>query len=110
MARGSKPGERRGGRQKGTPNKRTTEMFAELSQGEMPLDYMLKRMRDPQVPYETRDRLAAAAAPYCHARLASMEVAGKDGKDLIPDSTSEFDKARLIAHVLSSAMHGETRH
>lgn len=30
MARGSKPGERRGGRQKGTPNKKTADIEAKL--------------------------------------------------------------------------------
>ena len=61
---------------------------------------------------------AKASVSACNAILnrgygtpaQSMELTGKDGDALIPDSTSEFDKARLIAHVLSSAMHGETRH
>jgi hypothetical protein len=40
--RGSRPGERRGGRQKGTPNKKTAENLTAL-------DVMLAVMRDPRV-------------------------------------------------------------
>jgi len=44
MPRGSKPGEHRGGRKKGTPNKRTElqELIAEAkAKGFVPLEYML---------------------------------------------------------------------
>jgi hypothetical protein len=52
MPRGSAPGERRGGRQKGTPNKRTAEMLAGIEAGgEMPLAYMLRVMRDESVAH-----------------------------------------------------------
>ena len=45
---GSKPGERRGGRQKGTPNKRTVELIerAEASGITMPADMMLALAKD----------------------------------------------------------------
>ncbi len=33
-----------------------------------PLDYMLKIMNDPNEPKERRDRMAIAAAPFCHAK------------------------------------------
>src|SRR3990167_2857553 len=59
---------------------------------------------------DTRKWLLSKALPKIYGDKAAMELTGKDGDALIPDSTSEFDKARLIAHVLSSAMHGETRH
>src|SRR6516225_1436481 len=75
MPRGSAPGERRGGRQKGTLNKRTTEMLAEIEAGgEMPLAYMLRVMRDESVPMAGRMEAAARAAPYCHAKLATVEL------------------------------------
>ena len=38
---------------------------AELS----PLDYMLELIRNPLIDPARRDKLAIAAAPYCHARL-----------------------------------------
>ena len=75
MPRGSAPCERRGGRQKGTLNKRTAEMLAEIEAGgEMPLAYMLRVMRDDSVPKAGRMEAAARAAPYCHAKLATVEL------------------------------------
>ena len=54
--RGSRPGERRGGRQKGAPNKKTAYMRAvmvALSAGPKvtPMDLMLGVMRDPHVAF-----------------------------------------------------------
>jgi phage terminase small subunit len=40
-----------------------------------PLDYMLEIMNDPSAGKERRDRMAVAAAPFCHARKG--EGAGK---------------------------------
>lgn len=37
---------------------------------EAPLDYMLRIMRDPEADPARRDRMAALAAPYVHARAA----------------------------------------
>jgi hypothetical protein len=73
MPRGSRPGERRGGRQRGTPNKKTALKNAVLCAAAAhpnasPLDFMLGLMRDPKVPTELRMELASAAAPFVHAR------------------------------------------
>src|SRR5260370_42600907 len=73
MPRGSRPGERRGGRQRGTPNKSTllkNAVFcaADSEPNRSPLDFMLALMRDPQVPLNARVDMAAAAAPFVHAR------------------------------------------
>jgi hypothetical protein len=66
---GSKPGERRGGRQRGTPNKVNAQERAEIAaSGELPLDYMLRVMRDDTVDPERRDHMARSAAPYLHAK------------------------------------------
>jgi hypothetical protein len=71
MPRGSAPGERRGGRQKGTPNKLTAEVQAAIAEtGETPRDYMLRVMRDETVDHARRDAMARAVAPYCHPQLA----------------------------------------
>lgn len=107
MAKGKKTG----GRQKGTPNKRTTELFAELeAEGEMPLAYMLRRMRDPQLDWRYRDDMAKAAAPYCHARLAATEVTGKDGGPVQADfAGSARNLARGILELLHEAQIGETK-
>jgi hypothetical protein len=68
--------------------------------GVLPLDYMLSVIRDPMASPSRRDRLAVAAAPYCHPRpmpvrvskkaqqAKAAEMAGKGsdwGDDLTPD-------------------------
>ena len=75
MPRGGKrPG---AGRKRGSPNKLTAAMRAKIeASGEVPLDYMLKVMRDENEPSERRDRMAIAAAPFCHPRLQSVQVEG----------------------------------
>jgi hypothetical protein len=73
MPRGSLPGERRGGRQRGTPNKKTllknaVFLAAASDPTRSPLEFMLALMRDPQVPLDTRIEMAAQTAPFIHAR------------------------------------------
>ena len=100
---GGVPGIRIGGRQKGTPNKSTLLRQGELGAGgELPLEYMLRVMRDGEADQKRRDLMAQAAAPYIHAKLAAMEVTGKDGKDLIPEATDE-DRAKALAILLAKA-------
>jgi hypothetical protein len=75
MPRGSRPGERRGGRQRGTPNKKTliknaVFLAAAAEPNGSPLEFMLALMRDPQVPLKDRVVMAEAAAPFVHARPA----------------------------------------
>ena len=77
MPRGSKPGERRGGRTKGIPNKRTAETIAKVeASGLMPLDYMLSVLRNEHAAPELRMDAAHKAAPYVHARLTAIEHSG----------------------------------
>lgn len=97
MARGASPGERRGGRQKGTPNKATVEREQKLSEARerilvtlapeqiaamSPLDIMLQAM---QIEAQSGDWRAAAAlakeaAPYLHAKM-SPKTDGGDSPD-----------------------------
>ena len=44
----------------------------------LPLDYILGIMRDPNATQPRRDRMAALAAPYCHARLSDVIRGKKD--------------------------------
>lgn len=92
-----KGGKREGaGRKKGSPNKRTAETVAKVSAtGITPLDFMLNVMRKPYPRSATaaqklahdaiRFEAAKAAAPYVHAKLSSVEVAGggRDGAIVI---------------------------
>ena len=62
------------GRPRGSRNKRTKALIeAAQAGGELPLDYMLRVMRDPSAAEKRRDEMAKAAAPYVHAKLSSIE-------------------------------------
>lgn len=87
MPRGSRPGERRGGRQRGTPNKKTliknaVFLAAAEDPNRSPLDFMLALMRNSQVPLDMRIDMAAAAAPFVHARPEPVRKKGPDPIDL----------------------------
>ena len=98
---GSRPGERRGGRQKGTPNKATAKKQAEIAEtGETPLDYMIRVMRDKTVEHDRRDKMAAAAAPYVHSKLAAIEHTGKDGGAIETTHINDRDMARAVLSLL----------
>ena len=76
MPRGSKPGERRGGRQRGTPNKKTVMRNAAISAAAMdsnisPREFMLQLMRDTNLPLEDRFTAAQVALPLAHPKLTS---------------------------------------
>lgn len=81
MARG---GARNGaGRKLGAANKMNQEARAKAAEGGItPLDYMLEVLRDETAEASARMDAAKAAAPYVHAKLASVEHSGKDGSPL----------------------------
>src|SRR5215469_1766003 len=59
------------GRKPGSANRKTLEIADQAAtDGVLPFEYMLAVMRDPNVEPERRDRMAVAAAPYIHPRLA----------------------------------------
>ena len=94
--RGSRPGERRGGRQKGTPNRRTlglqmglvaagappelttTPPQQPLTLQQQPLTFLLTAMNDATLPITTRIDAAKAAAPYVHFRKGLVDTSGRD--------------------------------
>jgi len=77
-------GKREGaGRKTGEPNKKTADLVAKVEEsGITPLDYMLNLLHDETA--EAKDRMWAAekAAPYVHAKLASVEHKGDGGGPL----------------------------
>lgn len=83
MANSGHGGARAGaGRRKGSITKRTREIAEKaLAEGISPLEMMLKAMRalDADGQIEKAGDMASKAAPYMHARLASVEHSGKDG-------------------------------
>jgi hypothetical protein len=45
--------------------------------GMLPLDYLLSVIRDETADKDRRDRMAIAAAPYCHPRLIPVKPGKK---------------------------------
>lgn len=73
-------GKKTGGRKKGAKNKKPSQavIAAKLAEhaaaaGVMPLEYMLQVLRDGAADPILRFDAAKSAAPYCHARLASID-------------------------------------
>ena len=66
-----------GGRQKGTPNKRTAErqmaIAAIKASGQSPMAFFADLLANEQAPLELRFQAAKELAPYVHPRLASVE-------------------------------------
>lgn len=68
---GKRPG---AGRPKGAKSKLTEKAIERAgATGELPLEFMLRVMRDEGEAFDVRFDAAKAAAPYMHARLASVE-------------------------------------
>lgn len=69
-----------GGRKKGTVNKVTAQRAAQIAaSGLTPLEYMLKILRSKKSSDDAKMWAAEKAAPYCHHRLSTTELTGKDG-------------------------------
>ena len=65
------------GRKPGSLTQRTREIAeGALAEGLTPLEYLLDILRDETQAQEVRTDAAKAAAPYCHARLQSVEAHG----------------------------------
>ena len=96
MARGAKPGERRGGREKGTPNKRTQAREEQMAAASAALEQALANpftgdshallmaiYKNQDLPIQTRLDAAKAAIAYEKPRLAAIEhSASKDSPPL----------------------------
>src|SRR6476660_9665365 len=98
MPAGSKPGERRGGRQKGSVNKSVKQMMEIRAEaavaGMTPLQVLLHIMR---IYFQAEDwdkaaENAARAAPFMHAKLISSQVTVRR-----PDEMSDDELLTSIA-------------
>lgn len=74
---GKRPG---AGKPRGAKRKITEEAIERAGEGETPLEYMLRIMRDKLQDDDRRDKMAIAAASYMHPR--AVEVSGEDGGPL----------------------------
>jgi hypothetical protein len=69
---GKRPG---AGRPKGAATRKTREIADKAAEeGLMPLEYMLRVLRDEKQTAENRAWAAEKAAPYCHAKLAAVDM------------------------------------
>jgi len=57
-----------------------------LEAGKSPLDFLLMVMQDKDQRMNMRMQAAVAAAPYCHAKLASVELKGDATQPLMVQS------------------------
>jgi hypothetical protein len=79
-----KGGKRAGaGRPRGSLQKRH-KVIVEDPTALMPVEWMLAVLRDPEAEQSRRDRMAEVAAPYLHARLATIGMTStvKGGDDV----------------------------
>ncbi len=124
MARGSRPGERRGGRKKGTPNKRTVESQQRMQEaaqvladalGENAFEgdahaLLMAIYKDKRLSPEIRIEAAKAAAPYEKPRLSSTEHKGSVGISHEDRLGFLMDDAGDEAPAENDASDGRTRH
>ena len=99
-----------GGRKAGMPNKRTTRFHAEVGEaGCTPLEHMLAVLHDPSADPDRKDRMATAAAPFVHPRLAvvdstiraTVEVNGKLSADELRQQARELIRAAFAERPLT---------
>jgi hypothetical protein len=84
MAGGSKPGERRGGRQRGTPNRNTQAVSEKLDAlGCDPIAGMAEIAMDPSNSPELRARMFAELAPYVFPKRKAIEHSAADDGSII---------------------------
>lgn len=95
------------GRPKGSKNKRNQEILRKAHEsGKLPLEYMLDVMRDPKTDAARRDEMAKAAAPYLHARLASVSHSGPQGGPIQTEDLTGIPpqvRAQRLARILNGA-------
>jgi len=78
---GARPG---AGKPKGSVAKADAKAREKAAQsGVTPLEYLLQIMRDELQPQEDRMDAAKAAAPYVHAKLANVSVAGDPANPIV---------------------------
>lgn len=72
--------EKTGGRQKGTPNRLTSEVIEQVAEtGMTPVEYLASVFQDAEADPRRRDDTAKALLPYCYAKKAPVAVKDADG-------------------------------
>jgi hypothetical protein len=68
---------------------------------DMPLDYMLRVMRDSAVEAARRDEMAKLALPYLHPKPTAIEHTGKNGGPIEISEVSQTDLAWRIGFLMA---------
>lgn len=98
MARGgARPG---AGRKPGSKVQATKQALEAAGAGEMPLEYMLRVMRDHTADEKRRDAMAQAAAAFIHPKLSS--ITGTFSHTHEPSDLSDGE----LAHIATSGSVG----
>jgi hypothetical protein len=85
-----------GGRQKGTPNRKTAEVAERLAAlGCDPLEGLARLAMDPANSPELRGRMFAELAQYLHPKRKATELSGPDGGPIQTEGQTELDVSRL---------------
>ena len=88
MPRGAKTGEKRGGRQIGTPNKKTQAVADTLAElGCNPIEGMAKIAMDESQSIQLRAQMYKELAHYIAPKRKAMEVTGEGGGSVKTDMT-----------------------
>ena len=106
VPRGSKPGERRGGRQPGTPNKKTALVNAAFDAATSnpdlsPLDFLLGVMRDASLSPDWRMKAAQAAlpqpegAPATDPAATATQIESGSDTDPLAEAIKAFRRGEL---------------
>lgn len=113
--RGAKPGERRGGRPKGAPNKRTAmyESVREACEaaGYNPAETLVEIARNKKNESSIRGRAAAELCSYLYPKKRSVEVSGVGGGPVSHDhSFSKHESAveRIASEIARLTSQGAT--
>ncbi len=98
MPRGSLPGERRGGRQKGVPNKATLSVMEKLAAlGCDPIEGMARLASDENNRPELRGRMLAELAAYVAPKRKAIEHTGAEGGPIATEAALTLDWSALDA-------------
>lgn len=79
----------RGGTRRPRGPNRPKETGPNVAPDCMPLDYMLAVIRDPNACAYRRDKMAVAAAPYCHESVYKADPIGKKERKIRAAKTAE---------------------
>lgn len=104
------------GKPKGAQAKATVAKEQAIrASGLTPLDFMLQTLRNPESPHEDRKWAAQTAAPFCHPRLAQIDIkqyleltANVHHRHEIVDARQlTYEHREALREIASQALEGE---